>query len=43
MRVLIGGVDTTIDIEDLKNNTVYGGVYNEDEATIEMFWRVSGK
>ena len=41
MQILIGGVDTAIDIEDLKKNTVYSGLYNEEEPTIQMFWRVS--
>ena len=43
LQVLIGGVDTAIDIEDLKSNTVYGGLYDDKEPTIRMFWKVSPK
>ncbi|KAM0751833.1 HECT-domain-containing protein [Meredithblackwellia eburnea MCA 4105] len=41
LRMLVGGVDRPIDIEDLKANTVYGG-WDGDEAndTIRNFWSV---
>lgn len=37
----LGGADQPIDVEDLKQNTVYGG-WDGDEAndTIRAFWRV---
>lgn len=41
LQILIGGVDTAIDIDDLRANTVYGGLYDENEPTIQMFWKAS--
>jgi ubiquitin-protein ligase E3 C len=40
LQVLLGGVKTPIDIEDLRRNTNYGGIYNDREPTIVTFWRV---
>ncbi|ESK89887.1 hypothetical protein Moror_802 [Moniliophthora roreri MCA 2997] len=40
LQILLGGVNTPIDIEDLRNNTNYGGVYDEREQTVGMFWDV---
>ncbi|KAI9436528.1 hypothetical protein BJY52DRAFT_1230437 [Lactarius psammicola] len=40
LQVLLGGVNTPIDIEDLRRNTNYGGLYNDEELTIRAFWKV---
>lgn len=41
LRMLVGGVDQPIDLEDLKANTVYGGfVGDEANDTIRDFWEV---
>jgi hypothetical protein len=40
LQVLLGGVNTPIDIEDLRRNTNYGGLYDDQELTIVAFWRV---
>ena len=38
--MLLGGVNTPIDIEDLKRHTNYGGLFNDQEPTIRAFWKV---
>ncbi|KAJ6264351.1 hypothetical protein Dda_0496 [Drechslerella dactyloides] len=48
LQTLVGGNESPLDIEDLRRNTIYGGVYviGDDERehpTIEMFWRVMRK
>ena len=40
LQVLLGGVNTPIDIEDLKRHTNYGGLFNDQEPTIRAFWKV---
>ncbi|OSD07632.1 HECT-domain-containing protein [Trametes coccinea BRFM310] len=40
LQILLGGVDTPIDIDDLRAHTQYGGLYDDHEATIEIFWSV---
>ncbi|KIM29078.1 hypothetical protein M408DRAFT_329093 [Serendipita vermifera MAFF 305830] len=40
LQVLVGGAEEPIDIDDLRSNVVYGGLYDEDHETIRMFWRV---
>jgi ubiquitin-protein ligase E3 C len=40
LQVLVGGAEEPIDVDDLKRNVVYGGLYDEDHETIRMFWRV---
>ena len=40
LQVLLGGVTTPIDIEDLRRNTNYGGLYDDQEPTIVAFWKV---
>ncbi|CDO70815.1 hypothetical protein BN946_scf184801.g6 [Trametes cinnabarina] len=40
LQILLGGVDTPIDIDDLRAHTQYGGLYDDHEPTIEMFWSV---
>ncbi|KAI0295669.1 hypothetical protein B0F90DRAFT_1811438 [Multifurca ochricompacta] len=40
LQVLLGGVNTPIDLEDLRRNTNYGGLYDDQEPTIVAFWKV---
>ncbi|KAF9522169.1 HECT-domain-containing protein [Crepidotus variabilis] len=40
VQILIGGVNTPIDIVDLQQHTNYGGLYDAHHPTIQMFWRV---
>jgi ubiquitin-protein ligase E3 C len=40
LQVLVGGAEEPIDVDDLKRNVVYGGLYDEDHETIRIFWRV---
>ncbi|KAJ3552359.1 hypothetical protein NM688_g4189 [Phlebia brevispora] len=40
LQILLGGVNAPIDIEDLRSHTQYGGLYDDHEPTIQMFWRV---
>ncbi|KAI0669125.1 HECT-domain-containing protein [Trametes maxima] len=40
LQILLGGVDTPIDLDDLRAHTQYGGLYNDHEDTIEIFWSV---
>ncbi len=40
LQALLGGVNTPIDINDLQQNTLYGGLYNDQEPTIVAFWKV---
>lgn len=40
LQMLLGGVNTPIDIDDLRRNTNYGGLYDDQEPTIVAFWKV---
>ncbi|QDS75114.1 hypothetical protein FKW77_007378 [Venturia effusa] len=45
LQTLIGGTSSSIDLADLRRNTLYGGLYvrgddPEDHPTIQLFWRV---
>jgi ubiquitin-protein ligase E3 C len=45
LQTLVGGDASEIDVEDLRRNTLYGGVYQigddgEEHATVKMFWQV---
>ncbi|KHO01742.1 E3 ubiquitin-protein ligase [Metarhizium album ARSEF 1941] len=45
LQRLVGGDSSEIDIDDLRRNTVYSGLYevgddNEEHPTIKSFWRV---
>ncbi|KAI0647654.1 HECT-domain-containing protein [Trametes meyenii] len=40
LQILLGGVDTPIDVDDLRAHTQYGGLYGDHEDTIEIFWSV---
>lgn len=42
LHVLISGASFPIDLNDLKKNTVYGGIYDENHPTILAFWKVLG-
>ena len=41
LQILIGGVDTLIDLDDLRENTNYGGSLKEDSPYVEKFWKVN--
>jgi ubiquitin-protein ligase E3 C len=45
LQTLVGGETGDINVEDLRKNTLYGGVYvigddNEEHPTIKLFWKV---
>jgi ubiquitin-protein ligase E3 C len=40
VQILLGGVNSPINLKDLRQNTNYGGVYDDAEATIVAFWNV---
>ncbi|KAF3271007.1 hypothetical protein TWF970_010638 [Orbilia oligospora] len=45
LQTLIGGNESPLDIDDLRKNTIYGGIYTigddkQEHETIKMFWRV---
>lgn len=40
LQILVGGVNAPIDLDDLRQNTNYGGLYDDNEATIQAFWKV---
>ncbi|KAJ3735038.1 HECT-domain-containing protein [Lentinula guzmanii] len=40
LQILLGGVNSPIDLDDLRANTNYGGLYDSDEPTIVAFWNV---
>ncbi|KAF8149186.1 hypothetical protein B0H34DRAFT_863172 [Crassisporium funariophilum] len=40
VQLLIGGVNTPIDIADLQQHTNYGGLYDAHHPTIQMFWNI---
>jgi ubiquitin-protein ligase E3 C len=45
LQTLIGGDSSEIDVEDLRLNTLYGGVYQigddgQEHPTIQLFWKV---
>jgi ubiquitin-protein ligase E3 C len=45
LQTLIGGTSSSIDVADLRRNTLYGGLYvrgddPQDHQTIEIFWKV---
>ena len=39
LRVLVGGTEEPIDVQDLRINTVYGGI-EEASETVRDFWSV---
>ncbi|KAE9406832.1 HECT-domain-containing protein [Gymnopus androsaceus JB14] len=40
LQILLGGVNSPIDLDDLRANTSYGGLYDSSEPTIVAFWNV---
>lgn len=40
VQILMGGIDQPPDLGDLRNNTHYGGVYDDNHETIIAFWNV---
>lgn len=40
LQILIGGTNASIDIDDLRANCNYGGVYDDNEETIQLLWKV---
>jgi ubiquitin-protein ligase E3 C len=45
LQRLVGGDSSEIDLEDLRQNTIYSGLYeigddNEEHPTIKLFWKV---
>ncbi|RDB26515.1 hypothetical protein Hypma_005662 [Hypsizygus marmoreus] len=40
IQILLGGVNAPIDFDDLRANTNYGGLYDDNEETIVAFWNV---
>jgi ubiquitin-protein ligase E3 C len=45
LQTLVSGENADIDVEDLRRNTMYGGVYvigddNLEHPTIQLFWQV---
>ncbi|TRM60846.1 HECT-domain-containing protein [Schizophyllum amplum] len=40
VQVLIGGANAPVDIADLRAHTNYGGLYDDNESTIQIFWKV---
>jgi hypothetical protein len=41
VQILLGGVNSPVDLDDLRKNTNYGGLYDDNESTITAFWNVS--
>jgi hypothetical protein len=41
LQILLGGVNAPVDVQDLRAHTQYGGLYGDDEPTVQMFWKVS--
>jgi len=40
VQILIGGVNSPIDLEDLRRHTNYGGLYDDNHPVVEAFWKV---
>lgn len=40
LKILVGGAEEPIDIDDLRSNALYGGLYDDNHPTIQLFWRV---
>lgn len=40
LGLLVGGAETSIDVDDLRHNTVYSQDYNESHETVQYFWKV---
>jgi ubiquitin-protein ligase E3 C len=42
LQILLGGIDSPIDLQDLRAHTKYGSSYGDKEPTIQAFWKVVG-
>ncbi|KAF8885801.1 hypothetical protein BD779DRAFT_1532475 [Infundibulicybe gibba] len=40
VQILLGGVNAPIDMDDLRQHTQYGGLYDDNHETIVLFWKV---
>ncbi|KAG8973411.1 hypothetical protein FRC05_008802 [Tulasnella sp. 425] len=40
LQILIGGTEEPVNVDDLRDNTVYGGSFNEEHPTVAAFWKV---
>lgn len=40
VQILLGGVNSPVDLDDLRKHTHYGGLYDDSQATITAFWNV---
>lgn len=40
VQILLGGVNSPVDLEDLRKHTNYGGLYDDSQPTITAFWNV---
>lgn len=40
LQILVGGVNSPIDFDDLRRNTNYGGLLKDDLPYVESFWKV---
>lgn len=40
VQILLGGVNSPIDLDDLRQHTLYGGLYDPNAETIVSFWNV---
>jgi ubiquitin-protein ligase E3 C len=40
LQVLVGGVNAPVDLNDLRRNTQYGGLYDDEHQTVQLFWKV---
>ncbi|KAG8812122.1 hypothetical protein FRC17_002178 [Serendipita sp. 399] len=40
LRILVGGAEEPIDVDDWQANSVYGGLFDENHPTVNMFWNV---
>ncbi|KIK27397.1 hypothetical protein PISMIDRAFT_93249 [Pisolithus microcarpus 441] len=40
LQILLGGVNSPIDLGDLRQHAQYGGLYSDQDPTIQAFWKV---
>lgn len=43
LQILVAGVNADVDVDDLRQHTNYGGVYDDGEETIATFWKVRAR
>jgi len=41
LQILISGTEDPVDMDDLMQNCMYGGVYDSDHVVIQRFWKVA--